>query len=143
MESALEWHSALALLDWQVDLGADEAIGDAPVDRFAVAKEAAEKAQARKAQAQGQAENHVVRRKEVDAVEVAREAASTAKSLDELQAAIADFDHCTLKRGARSLVFADGHASARVLILGEAVGLRFLVGAVLVLGGIALSLRRG
>lgn len=30
-----------------------------------------------------------------------------------------------------------------VLILGEAVGLRFLVGAVLVLGGIALSLRRG
>ena len=28
MESALDWHSALALLDWQVDLGADEAIGD-------------------------------------------------------------------------------------------------------------------
>ena len=34
MESQLDWHSARALLEWQVELGATEAILDAPVDRF-------------------------------------------------------------------------------------------------------------
>ena len=36
MESQLEYHTALAWLEWQVELGADEAIGESPVDRFAV-----------------------------------------------------------------------------------------------------------
>ena len=35
MESA-EYHSALAALAWQIELGADECIADAPVDRYAV-----------------------------------------------------------------------------------------------------------
>ena len=30
----LGYHDALAMLDWQIELGADEAILDAPVDRF-------------------------------------------------------------------------------------------------------------
>lgn len=115
MESALDWHSALALLDWQVDLGADEAIGDTPVDRFAVAEEAV----AKKAAA---APDAPVQRAEPDAVDVARQAATAATTLPALQEAIAGFEHCALKRGARSLVFADGSPAARVLILGEAPG---------------------
>ncbi|HAR52010.1 MAG TPA: uracil-DNA glycosylase, partial [Roseovarius nubinhibens] len=31
MDSALDFHTARALLEWQVELGADEAIGDSPV----------------------------------------------------------------------------------------------------------------
>ena len=115
MESALDWHSALALLDWQVDLGADEAIGDTPVDRFAVAEEIPKKAAAN-------APVQPVQRQEVDAVDTARQAATGASSLDDLREAIAGFDHCDLKRGARSLVFADGNPAARVLVLGEAPG---------------------
>lgn len=115
MESALDWHSALALLDWQVELGADEAIGDTPVDRFALAEEAPKK----KAE---QAAAQPVQRQEVDAVDVARQAATGAGSLSDLREAIAGYDHCELKRGARSLVFADGNPEARVLILGEAPG---------------------
>ncbi|TNF64506.1 MAG: uracil-DNA glycosylase, partial [Rhodobacteraceae bacterium] len=41
MDSALDPHTALALLDWQIELGATEAIGDAPVDRYALSDAAA------------------------------------------------------------------------------------------------------
>ncbi len=34
MESHLDHHAALALLEWQVELGATEAICDAPVNRY-------------------------------------------------------------------------------------------------------------
>ena len=34
MESALKFHHARVLLEWQVELGATEAIGDVPVNRF-------------------------------------------------------------------------------------------------------------
>ncbi|PJE28068.1 uracil-DNA glycosylase, partial [Pseudooceanicola lipolyticus] len=37
MDSGMDYHSALALLAWQVELGATEAICDAPVDRYALA----------------------------------------------------------------------------------------------------------
>ena len=39
-----------------------------------------------------------------------------------MQAALAAYEHCELKRGARNLVFADGNPAAWVLILGEAPG---------------------
>ncbi|MGI3169210.1 uracil-DNA glycosylase [Pseudooceanicola sp. C21-150M6] len=116
MESALDWHTNFALLDWQVDLGVDEAIADAPVDRFALAdKEPAKPAATAAAPP-------VIERKEIDAVEVARAAATQATTLDALRAALSDYEHCALKRGARNLVFADGHAGARVMVLGEAPG---------------------
>ena len=34
MESALDYHTARALLEWQVEFGATEAILDAPVNRY-------------------------------------------------------------------------------------------------------------
>jgi DNA polymerase len=39
-----------------------------------------------------------------------------------LRSALAAYEHCELKRGAKSLVFADGLPGARVLVLGEAPG---------------------
>ncbi|MES2550604.1 MAG: uracil-DNA glycosylase, partial [Pseudomonadota bacterium] len=41
---------------------------------------------------------------------------------EDLSAAMASFDLCDLKKGARNTVFADGNPKARVLILGEAPG---------------------
>lgn len=36
MESGLDYYSARALLEWQIELGVTEAIGDVPVDRYAL-----------------------------------------------------------------------------------------------------------
>lgn len=48
--------------------------------------------------------------------------AASAQSLDELKAAIAGFEGIQIKRHATNLVFAAGHPSARVMVVGEAPG---------------------
>ncbi len=117
MESVEEYHAARAMLEWQVELGATEAIGDVPVDRYAlkgrVAVAAAPVAAAVVAP---------VLAGKVDPVAEAVEAAKGAGSLEALRAALGSFEHCELKKGARKLVFSDGVAGARVMIIGEAPG---------------------
>ena len=115
------WHAALAALAWQVDLGADEAIAEVPLDRYATAEAGA----ARRVGTQQVARATlaaVVPGSATDPVAVATAAAAGAATLVELQAALAAFDLCEIKRGAKTLVFADGNPAARVLILGEAPG---------------------
>jgi len=63
-----------------------------------------------------------VRADQPDPVALARAAAGAAADLPALAQAIADFDLCELKKGARSLVFADGDPAARVMVIGEAPG---------------------
>jgi uracil-DNA glycosylase len=53
---------------------------------------------------------------------VAREAAKSAKSLDELRVILEGFDGCALKATATRLVFADGNPRARLMFVGEAPG---------------------
>lgn len=119
MDSALDWHGAKALLDWYVELGAVDAVGETPVDRYALA-EAAPKGAARapapaevRAPAVGTATDHAG-----DAVATA----AGARDLDALAGAMRAFDGLELKKGARNFVFADGHPAARVMIVGEAPG---------------------
>ena len=52
----------------------------------------------------------------------AREAAKSAKTLDELRDILQKFDGCALKPSATQLVFADGNPRARVMLVGEAPG---------------------
>ena len=118
MESQIDWHSARALLEWQVELGATEAILDAPVDRFALEAAAPKPAAAKTAAAQS-APRPIPHQ---DSVQIAKQVAEAANSLDTLKAALASFEHCELKRGARNLVFSDGSHKARVMIVGEAPG---------------------
>ncbi len=115
MESALDYWSAKALLEWQVELGATDALCELPVDRYALEKSAPKPAKP-------DAAPKVVKPKEVDPVAEAKAAAAGVTSLPALQAALQGFEHCSLKRGARNLVFSDGQAGARVMIIGEAPG---------------------
>ncbi|KND19951.1 DNA polymerase [Pannonibacter phragmitetus] len=56
------------------------------------------------------------------AVKSAREAAKSAATLEDLKACLAAFNGCNLRLTAKSLVFADGNPSARVMLVGEAPG---------------------
>lgn len=121
----LGYHDALALLDWQIELGADEAILDAALDRFALddAPPAAPVA-ARPAPAAPVARPAPVpaAAAEIDAVAVARQAAAAAQDLPALRAAMEGYGLCPLSQSATQLVFADGNPAARVMIVGEAPG---------------------
>ena len=119
------WHAALAALAWQVDLGVGDVTLDAPVNRYDLVEVAREGGAVPVSlpvtAAAGAAAAPVAVSFDV-AVVAAREAAGAAMSLADLRSALAAFEHCEIRQGARSLVFGDGNPSARVLILGEAPG---------------------
>lgn len=130
----LGWHAALAALDWQVELGLVDVIGETPVDRYSLPEKpltpvkpagtpAGEPARQRAEAAPPVPQAVLDPAKELAlALADAEAAAVKASTLAELTAAMADYPHCELRRGARNLVFADGLAGARVLVLGEAPG---------------------
>ncbi len=109
-------HAALALLDWQVELGVVEAIGDVPIDRYDLPEPVAKSA-SQPASNQAPA---VPKAAADDPVAEAEAAAKRASTLPELAAAMEAYDHCTLKRGARSFVFGAGQPGAQVMIIGDA-----------------------
>jgi uracil-DNA glycosylase len=110
-----------AWLDWYRDMGADEAIGDHPRDRFAPlapASPAVPPLPPRRAMEPPPA----LALAPAAAEQSAREIAAACASLPELEAALAAFDGCALKETAISLCFADGSAAAEVMLIGEAPG---------------------
>ena len=106
-----------AILDWQIELGATEAILDAPVNRYSAPKAAPKPVPAATIGAAAP-----VVAPAADPVAEARGLAGAAGDLAALEAALASYDHCELKKGARNLVFADGQPGARVMLVGEAPG---------------------
>lgn len=102
--------AALALLRLQVDWGADEALGDEPVDRTA---------------------SHPPLRSAPSSVrpliaprsqERAQAMAGAARDLAELDAALAAFDGCALRATATTLVRPSGNPAAGLVLIGEAPG---------------------
>jgi len=126
MDTPETYEALRAALFWQIELGADEAIAETPVDRYALAppSAAAPAPPQRMADAQGPrpVAAQVAAKAAADPVAEATAAAASADSLQALAAAMAAFDHCALKPAAKSFVFADGHPSARLMIVGEAPG---------------------
>jgi DNA polymerase len=130
MWDGMDHATAQALLQWQYELGATEAIGDAPIDRYALpepvpkapvavrADAPAAPAPATPAPAPQPDPDEALAR----AIDEARRAAAAAHDLADLAAAMAAYPHCDLRRGARNCVFADGMPAARVMIIGEAPG---------------------
>ena len=117
--------AALALLEWQVEMGADEPMLDGPVDRFDLAEPVAA-ARPTVTQPAASAPTTAPRLPDENPLESrvaeATRLADAAETLDQLAAAQEGFDGIELKKGARNFAFADGNRKARVLILGEAPG---------------------
>lgn len=116
-DQAMDHATARALLEWHLDAGVDEAMEDAPVDRYALEAKAPV---AKAAKADGPPP--IPAKVELDPVGDARRMAEGAATLEQLAAAMQAYPHCDLQKGARNFVFADGAAEARVMILGEAPG---------------------
>jgi DNA polymerase len=147
MSSADSLHP-LTALRWLRDVGADEAVLEAPVNRYAEpaarpaiseapvrearpapSREASRRSEpARPAYEQGTA-------REIDAglrpaaaldrsadLQSAKALAASAHTIADLRAALERFEGCPLKRSAKTLVFADGNPQAEVMFVGEAPG---------------------
>jgi DNA polymerase len=119
MDSQLDWHAARAALEWQFEMGVTETISDTPVNRF---EQVAPPAKAGVAPGATASVQPVAEANGFDPVAEAQRAAQEAQDLTGLQAVMADYPHCELRKGARNLVFCDGVAGARVMIVGEAPG---------------------
>lgn len=115
MDSVDTYWADRAALEWQVELGATEAMLDAPLNRYEVPETIAKPV----AVAAKSGPPSVPAPVEVDTAAEAVIAASGAADLEGLRAALMAFEHCDLKRGARKLVFAEGDPAARVMIIGE------------------------
>jgi uracil-DNA glycosylase len=123
--------TALALLRWYVEMGADETIGDEPVNRLAprappraaaVRPTEPEAAPPQSVRAVAASPPAVFADSPGEAAQSARLLAARADTLAALEAAIAGFDGCALKRTATNTVIADGNPAAPVMIIGEAPG---------------------
>lgn len=139
------------ILKWYADAGVDEAIGEAPLDRYALAGEAQAQraAQADALLKAAEAERAAQPPKPsgprsragagVDAsaptpvrpaeggvsdeqVKSAVELAAAAKTVDDLRAALESFDGCPLKKSAMNLVFGDGNPQAKIVFIGDVPG---------------------
>jgi DNA polymerase len=129
MADSPEMTRALAeALAFQLELGADEAIGEAPVDRFAESAAAARQAAtpvqsaARPAATSRVAAPAAPARPAPDAGQEAAALAREATTFEELAEAMRRFEGSPLRLSARNLVFSDGLPGARVMVIGEAPG---------------------
>ena len=117
----LDAATALALLEWQAELGATEPIRDAPLDRFEIADRPPPEAPAPPA-APSPVSRAPTPAGDGTLVAEAEALAAAAGSLADLAAAQEGFEGIEIRKGARNFAFADGNPAARVLILGEAPG---------------------
>jgi len=112
--------AALAkLLEWYVDAGADEAIGEVPVDRFAAPPSLES---VRPSPAAPPVLPSPAIGGGLGGGGGPKELAESCGDLASLEAAVRGFEGCALKQTAMSTVFADGNAAAPLVIVGEAPG---------------------
>ena len=121
MES-VDFHSAAAMLAWQIELGADESICDQPLNRYELPVVSAKLTKADvadvpKARAKQPPTYETLK---VDGAVIARNLAAQAADLAALEQAVAGFEYCELKRGARNMLFGQGVPDASVMVIGDA-----------------------
>jgi DNA polymerase len=120
---------ALSALRLQLEWGADEALADQPLDRFAA--RAAPKVQpqspgvqpaAPRSAAKVQPPRAMVQPAAGTPAQRAQDVAAAARTPAELREALARFDGCALSATATNLVFADGNPDAGLMLVGEGPG---------------------
>src|SRR6478752_5467254 len=115
--------AARELLAFYAEAGVDSAIGEQANDLLSQPEPPPATERPRNAAGTAPARPAVAAPPAPDAaVMAAREAARSASSLEELRAILDRFDGCGLKGSASRLVFADGTAGSKLMLVGEAPG---------------------
>ena len=120
----------LTTLQWQIEMGADEAVLDAPIDRFkappparvSVAEAPSRPVAANPSRVAATVPSAAANPSGAAAIASARALADSATTIAELEVAVRRFDGCALKATASNTVFADGNPQAKVMLVGEAPG---------------------
>lgn len=129
--STLDRNAALALLRWQVEMGADEAVDAVALDRLVPAAPPPPRPRPMPAPAATPAPRPAAAwvappnsfaESLAEAALSARALAAGAETIEALAALVHAFDDCPLKRTATNTVFVDGNTAARLMIVGEAPG---------------------
>jgi DNA polymerase len=110
------------LLRWYSESGVDEAVGDAPHDFLTPAPIFASAPAPRVSATITPITAPAAAISADEAVAAARRIAASCATVEELAQAVAAFDGCSLKAGAKTTVFADGVYGAPLLVIGEAPG---------------------
>jgi DNA polymerase len=115
--SEYDWNAALAALAWQAELGVTEVMAESAIDRYALPDR--QEPVIAKAKPSAPVVHEAPK---IDTALAAETAAKACADLAALRTAIAAFEHCDLKKGARNLVFGDGNPAAPLMVVGEAPG---------------------
>ncbi|MEM9105277.1 MAG: uracil-DNA glycosylase family protein [Pseudomonadota bacterium] len=130
------------ILHFYADAGIDCVLEDTPIDRFSAGTEPSDQNQVRSRKSPSASRSPAAPKSvqpptsstmpsdgqpmatvpDEAAITDARETARNAPSIDALREALASFNGCNLRFGARSTVFADGNPEAKVMFIGEAPG---------------------
>ena len=124
-------------LEWYLEQGVDEILGEEPVDRtkmpesltagLNISPQGADEAHTSSAKSPRQVSAPVVAREPAflgtsEARSEAVRLAAEAKTLEDLQDAIREYEGIAIKKTATNLVFADGNPKSPVMLVGEAPG---------------------
>ncbi len=127
------------ILRWHIEAGADEAIGERPIDRLAapaarpagdarptraVAPQVHRATPADPAPAAAFVTSPQTAARATDGTAASRSSrlAQACTTIEELKRAVEAYDGCALKRTCQRTVFADGNPKARIMLVGEAPG---------------------
>jgi uracil-DNA glycosylase len=116
----LSREEAISALRWLVECGADETIGDVPVNRLLAPASAPQRRSVTPAPEKAAPVPHPP--PVSIGAESAQKIAASCSSLSELKAALMAFAGCELKRHATNTVFADGNPGGGIMFIGEAPG---------------------
>lgn len=115
--------AALAALDWYLDHGVDEALGettDKPKQETVASIAPSANVNVISKTAEASAPISLLGKS--DARDAAIKLAAQANTLEELRQAIAEFEGIAIKKTATNLVFCDGNPQSTVMLVGEAPG---------------------
>ena len=148
MNKAMDQKKLATALDWYHMSGVDVIVADQPTDWFAVSKHppapssiikqapvnqgsgnqsrapsfAAPPVAPKSAPKIARADHRLAAPKTDQAVLEARELSAKANNMEELQAALAGFEGCSLKNMAKNTCFADGNPQSALMFIGDAPG---------------------